>query len=164
MARKRLIDVEADPEPVERKAPPPQTGLRRNVSEVAVRGATRLLTVDVKPMGDCFESVERSVPGAIVRLRPVGPVTADDMRWAEERAEKLGALRIVQMPIAAAGATFETPQDEELAQEDDEGDVLTMRGAMCGRLESAMANAGCDPQEVRDTLDLANQMLERAGG
>jgi hypothetical protein len=183
MARRRLIDTEQEESTADERrgaavsdvigAPrfdmakadlSPKTGLRRNVRDVKVHNPTRLLTVSVGPTGNAFDGIEQQVKGAIVRLRPVGPSTADDMRWAEETAQKLGALQVVSMPIAAAGATFETPQDEELALEDAEGDVITMRDAMCGRLQSTMVNERCSADEVEQTLALANQMLERAGG
>jgi len=136
------------------------------VTEHRVDGATRLLTVDVDARGNSFDGREASVNGAMVRLRPVGLCTEDDVQWADDKARKLGALTVSRMPLSdAAPTTFEDAVDDELpAVDDDEVTTTSMRDVLACHLTSAMEREGCSLQEMAETVSLAQHMLDDAGG
>jgi len=160
MARRKL--AEAEPELVE--ASPALNRVKAGtVTEHAVDGATRLLTVDVDARGNSFVDKEAAVKGAMVRLRPHGLCTDDDVRWAEDRARELGALTVSRMPLPdVAPTTFEDGDAEE--PPDDDAPELRMGDVMRAHLEQQMAHEGCGADEVAETINLAQRMLEAAGG
>jgi hypothetical protein len=160
MARRRL--TEAEPELV--KTAPALTRVKAGaVTEHAVDGAVRLLTVDVGVSGDAFDGSAQLVAGAMVRLRPRGLCTDDDLRWAEDRARELGALTVSRMPLPdVAPTTFEDgdagePQDDDVPEQ-------RMGDVMRAQLERQMMHEGCDAGEMKETIELAQRMLEAAGG
>ena len=136
------------------------------VVEVWVCDATRLLTVDVDVQGNGFAGREQMVQGAMVRLRPVGLCTEDDVQWADDKARKLGALTVIRMPICDAGPiTFEEPGDDDIPTlSDEEVTTSSMRDVLACHLTSAMEREGCSLQETAETISLAQHMLDNAGG
>ena len=159
MARRKLVEVEVpEPSTITRV----MAGVRSiEVLEMEVTGTTRLLTVEVSATKPLPPMADGLLTGTMVRLRPSGLCTADDMDFAERAVRQAGALTVTRMPLAEAGpdadVAGEPVPDEELA-------VLPMIEALDARLRQQMDREGCSDDEREATLSLAHRMLEQAGG
>ncbi|MFA4974901.1 MAG: hypothetical protein WC683_20045 [bacterium] len=171
MARRKLLDVEVAramlDEVIVQEAAKEGVSLpaltRVNaVQEVAVLGATRLLTVDVSATHPLIEMGTGTLSGVMVRLRPTGLCTADDMDFAERCVRKAGALTVTRMPLAAVGPDADIPGEDN--PPDEELSVLPMVEALDANLRKQLARERCSDVECEETMKLAHTMLEQAGG
>lgn len=125
-----------------------------SVTAVQVSGSRRLVTVDV---GVDVPLPKSRMDGAIVRLRPSGLCTADDMVFAEDAVRSLGAAAVVRLPLSRA----DVPEVEGTAVGEGAIDGDSIAEALRTVVRRMMASS--DPEEVEVVVGLADKLLGEVG-